>query len=132
MNGTEAKVISSWVNGSRDISRESLCDALIPISQEVSVLMPPDSMAEAMDLVCHTDGMTICQRILDLAQSGLDKRPNRRGRLSEERIERIVADQLGVPFSILNKGESTTTMIRSARHIENVVVFDKLADYAAD
>jgi MinD-like ATPase involved in chromosome partitioning or flagellar assembly len=30
--------------------------------------MPPDSMAEAMDLVCHTDGMTICQRLLDLAR----------------------------------------------------------------
>jgi cellulose biosynthesis protein BcsQ len=31
--------------------------------------MPPDSMAEAMDLVCHTDGMTICQRLLELARA---------------------------------------------------------------
>ena len=38
------------------------------MSQDVSVLMPPDSMAEAMDLVCHTDGMTICQRVLELAR----------------------------------------------------------------
>ncbi len=68
VNGSEAKVVSAWVNGSRDISRDSICDALIPVSQDVSVLMPPDSMAEAMDLVCHTDGMTICQRILELAR----------------------------------------------------------------
>ncbi len=68
VNGAEAKVVSSWVNGSREISRDSICDALIPVSQDVSVLMPPDSMAEAMDLVCHTDGMTICQRLLDLAR----------------------------------------------------------------
>lgn len=68
VNGAEAKVVSSWVNGSREISRDSICDALIPISQDVSVLMPPDSMAEAMDLVCHTDGMAICQRLLDLAR----------------------------------------------------------------
>jgi len=68
VNGAEAKVVSSWVNGSREISRDSICDALIPVSQDVSVLMPPDSMAEAMDFVCHTDGMTICQRVLELAR----------------------------------------------------------------
>lgn len=68
VNGAEAKVVSSWVNGSREISRDSICDALIPVSHDVSVLMPPDSMAEAMDLVCHTDGMNICQRLLELAR----------------------------------------------------------------
>ncbi len=68
VNGAEAKVVSSWLNGSREISRDSICDALIPVSQDVSVLMPPDGMAEAMDLVCHTDGIAICQRIVDLAR----------------------------------------------------------------
>ena len=68
VSGAEAQVVSSWVNGGRDISRDSIVDALIPVSQDVSVLMPPDSMAEAMDLVCHTDGMAICQRILELAR----------------------------------------------------------------
>ena len=69
VNGAEAKVVSSWVNGSRDISRDSIADALIPVSQDVSVLMPPDNMAEAMDLVCHTDGMNICHRLLELARA---------------------------------------------------------------
>jgi Ni,Fe-hydrogenase III small subunit len=68
VNGAEAKVVSSWVNGTREITRDSICDALIPVSQDVSVLMPPDSMAEAMDLVCHTDGMAICNRVLELAR----------------------------------------------------------------
>lgn len=68
VSGSEAKVVSSWVNGSREISRDSICDALIAVSKDVSVLMPPDSMAEAMDLVCHTDGMAICQRLLELAR----------------------------------------------------------------
>lgn len=68
VSGSEAKVVSSWVNGSREISRDSICDALIPVSQDVSVLMPPDNMAEAMDLVCHTDGMSICQRIIELSR----------------------------------------------------------------
>lgn len=68
VNGTEARVVSSWVNGEREISRESLKDALIPISSDVSVLMPPDRMAESMDLICHTDGMLIVQRVIDLAR----------------------------------------------------------------
>lgn len=68
VNGVEAKVVSAWVNGSREISRESLKDALIPISSEVSVLMPPDRMAESMDLVCHTDGMALVQRIVELSR----------------------------------------------------------------
>lgn len=68
VNGIEAKVVSAWVNGQREISRESLKDALIPISSDVSVLMPPDRMAESMDLVCHTDGMNIVQRIVELSR----------------------------------------------------------------
>ena len=68
VNGSEAKVVSAWVNGSRDISRQSLTDALIPISSDVSVLMPPDRLAESMDLVCHTDGMGIVQRVLELSR----------------------------------------------------------------
>ena len=72
VNGVEAKVVSSWVNGSREISRESLKDALIPISSEVSVLMPPDRMAESMDLVCHTDGMNIVQRVIELSRVMFD------------------------------------------------------------
>lgn len=68
VNGAEAKVVSAWVNGQRELTRQSLTDALIPISSDVSVLMPPDRMAESMDLVCHTDGMNIVTRVTELAR----------------------------------------------------------------
>lgn len=67
-SGPEAKIISGWINGSRDITRESFRDALIPIASDVSVLTSPDRFAESMDLVCHADGMEISQRIVELAK----------------------------------------------------------------
>ncbi|MFO0417019.1 MAG: CpaE family protein [Pseudomonadota bacterium] len=66
--GPEAKIVSGWVNGSRDITRETLRDALIPIASDVSVLTAPDRFAESMDLVCHADGMEIAQRIIELTK----------------------------------------------------------------
>lgn len=67
-SGLEAQVVSSWVNGSREVSRESLKDALLPISNDVSIIIPPDCMAESMDLVCHTDSIALCSRILELSR----------------------------------------------------------------
>ncbi len=72
VNGVEAKVVSAWVNGSREVSRDSLKDALIPISSDVSVLMPPDRMAESMDLVCHTDSIALVQRIVEISRMLFD------------------------------------------------------------
>jgi cellulose biosynthesis protein BcsQ len=72
VNGAEAKVISAWVNGSRDLTRESLNDALIPISGDVSVLMPPDRLAESMDLICHTEGISVATRIAELSRLHFD------------------------------------------------------------
>lgn len=68
INGAEAKVVSSWVNGTRDITRQSLSDAVISISKDASMLIPPDRMAESMDLICHPDGIGIVQRVLELAR----------------------------------------------------------------
>lgn len=70
--GPEAKIVSGWVNGSREVTRETLRDALIPIASDVSVLTAPDSFADAMDLVCHTDGMELAQRIVQLAKMLFD------------------------------------------------------------
>ena len=72
VNGAEAKVVSAWVNGSREINRESMRDALIPISSEVSVIMSPDRFAESIDLACHADGIGIAQRILELSRVMFD------------------------------------------------------------
>ncbi len=67
-SGAEAKIVSSWINGAREISREGLKDALCPVSNDVLILMPPDCMAESMDLVCHTDSIALCSRILELSR----------------------------------------------------------------
>lgn len=68
VNGIEAKVVSAWINGTRELTRDSLKEALIPISSDVSVLMPPDNLAESLDLVCHIDGMGIAQRVIELSR----------------------------------------------------------------
>ncbi len=68
VGGAAAKIVSSWVNGTRDITRDTIAEAITPVSEYVSVLMPPDSMAEAMDMVCHTDGINLCQRVVELAK----------------------------------------------------------------
>jgi cellulose biosynthesis protein BcsQ len=68
VGGPAAEVVSGWVNGAYDITRDTVTEALTPVSDYVSVLMPPDSMAEAMDLVCHTDGINIVQRVVELAR----------------------------------------------------------------
>jgi L,D-transpeptidase ErfK/SrfK len=70
--------------------------------------------------------------LLAQARSTLVDLPVRRVRLDESRIERISADQLGVPFSILSNGKETTTVIRTARYVENIVVSDKVLDYSVD
>ena len=68
VSGVEAKVVSARVTREREISRESLKDALIPISSEVSVLMPPEKMNASLDLVCGMDGVEIAQRVLELSR----------------------------------------------------------------
>lgn len=72
VSGAEAKVVSSWVNGSQEINRDTLRTAVIPISSEVSVLTTPDRFAESMDLVCHTDSMAIAQRIAEVSRADND------------------------------------------------------------
>lgn len=72
VNGDQAATVSDWINGTEELTRESFASALIPISNQTSVLMPPDRMAEAMDLVCHTDSMILCQRIVELARVMFD------------------------------------------------------------
>ncbi|MCS6962068.1 MAG: ParA family protein [Deltaproteobacteria bacterium] len=68
----ESKLFSAVVSGSKEITRETLSECLVPISDNVSILPPPDTMAESVDLVCHTDGINLTQRILDVGRIGFD------------------------------------------------------------
>ncbi len=68
VSGYQSSVVSSWVNGSAEITRQTFKDALFPVSAEANVLMPPDKFREGLDLACHCDGAMIAQRILDLSR----------------------------------------------------------------
>ncbi len=70
--GPEEKVVSSWITGGQEIDRDTLRNALIPIGKDVGLLTTPDRFAEAMDLVCHTDGMAIAQRIAEVSRADND------------------------------------------------------------
>lgn len=68
VNGAQAKLVANWVNGTSEITRESVEEAVIPISSEAGVLMPPNKMAESIDLVCHADGMSIIERLVEISR----------------------------------------------------------------
>ena len=72
VTGAESRIISEWVNGGREINRDSVREAVIPISDGASVLIPPDGIAESIDLVCHTDGMLIAERIIEVTSNLFD------------------------------------------------------------
>jgi cellulose biosynthesis protein BcsQ len=72
VTGAESRIISEWVNGGREINRDSVREAVIPISDGASVLIPPDGIAESIDLVCHTDGMLIAERIVEVTSNLFD------------------------------------------------------------
>jgi len=99
VSGQAGRVVDGWVNGSVEISRNSLAEALVPVSEEVSVLMPPESMAEAMDLVCHTDGMAICQKVLDIA------------RVSHDVIIIDTAGRIGPATGVLMRGADEVVVV---------------------
>lgn len=58
--------------------------------------------------------------------------PEQKIRVVEKRVENIASEQLGVPLSVTRAANDKDTAMRAARYVENIVVFDKLADYASD
>ena len=67
-NGPQSKVLSSWVDGSKELTRETYQEALFPVSNHASVLMPPDKLGAANQFVCSTEGIALVQRIIDLSR----------------------------------------------------------------
>jgi cellulose biosynthesis protein BcsQ/cellobiose-specific phosphotransferase system component IIB len=61
-------VIGSWVDCSANLSRESFKDALISMEGSAFLLPPPQTMAQSMDLYCHTDGSALVSKIADYAR----------------------------------------------------------------
>lgn len=68
VSGDEALIVNEWVAGTLEVSRDTLSRAVVAVSDEVSVLMPPTTLRDSLDLVCHTDGMALCEQIIDVAR----------------------------------------------------------------
>lgn len=109
--GDESRLVDGWINGSLDVSRESLRDALVPITDEVFLLTPPSGIGESIDLVCHTDAILIAQRIIEVSSSLFDA---------------IIVDTAG------HMGPATGALLRRADHVLVVIDDGQLGITAVD
>lgn len=66
--GIQSQLVTAWTNGSRELTRETLKEASIPIGSYVSLLTPPHEIAAGMDLVGHPDSIKLVHRIIELAR----------------------------------------------------------------
>ncbi len=64
----QSGLVTQMVNGKTDISRETLRQALMHVSDRVSILPPPDSVAACVDLVGRVDSLEIVHTILTTAR----------------------------------------------------------------
>ena len=74
LNGlsTHGQVMTSFINGSREVSRPAFRDATVVLNDQVSILQPPSSLAEAMELVGTQEGVAVAERVLELARASYD------------------------------------------------------------
>jgi MinD-like ATPase involved in chromosome partitioning or flagellar assembly len=72
-HGDEGAVLSDWINGSQILTKETFRKALVGIGDNAWLLPPPLSMADSMDLFCHTDGITFARKLMEFARLQFDE-----------------------------------------------------------
>ena len=73
VGAVQSGVFGNWLDGTSELTRESVKLAASAVSDYISVLPPPrESMAESFDLVCHTQGLTLSNRIAELSKATFD------------------------------------------------------------
>lgn len=70
--GDIGRQLTAWINNSREITRGTLRDATVSLSEHVSILVPPHSLPAALDMVNHPDCVPVVDRIADLARVSFD------------------------------------------------------------
>ncbi|NMC64452.1 MAG: ParA family protein [SAR324 cluster bacterium] len=65
---SRGSVMSSWVKGTREISRDSINDAIVSLDLNSNLLPPPDSMPSAMDLLGRMESENLARKIIDLSR----------------------------------------------------------------
>ena len=68
VGGCNVRKVNEWITNDSEIDREDLGAAVERIGEHTDILVPPLGMAESMDLVCHTGGVRIAQRVVELAR----------------------------------------------------------------
>ncbi len=68
VGGEQSSVMTKMVRGEVEISRETLRQSLMRVSDRVSVLPPPDHVAACIDLVGRVDSLDLVQTILSTAR----------------------------------------------------------------
>ena len=68
----QASVVTSWVSGAREISRESLNDALAPLAETSGLLPPPDSLSAGMEYLSQIESLDLARTVVSLARVSHD------------------------------------------------------------
>lgn len=68
VEGNQPTLVRTWVEGSEELSRETLRKALMEVSNNVAVLPPPDLMGAAVDMVGRIESIDLVQSIINLCR----------------------------------------------------------------
>ncbi len=68
VDGEQPSIVRKIIQGTSEISRESLRQALMPVTDYISLLPPADLMSASVDLVGRVDSIQAVQSILALAR----------------------------------------------------------------
>jgi len=68
VEGEQPTIVREFIQGEREVSRESLRQALMPVSDLISILPPPDHMGACIDYVGCVDRLDTIQSIVDLSR----------------------------------------------------------------
>lgn len=70
--GAQSQLVTAWINGTRELNRESLRESYISVGRFVSLLTPPHDIATGMDLIGHPDSIKTIHRVIELARISQD------------------------------------------------------------
>jgi MinD-like ATPase involved in chromosome partitioning or flagellar assembly len=72
VQGNQSVVVSEMITGERELSRDNLRQAVIPISQYTAVLPPPDNIAACLDFVGNVEAIDIAGAMVALTRHTYD------------------------------------------------------------
>ncbi|MCO6431952.1 MAG: AAA family ATPase [Deltaproteobacteria bacterium] len=65
-SGPQEQMVSGWIKGSAPLTRETLRQAMIPLTDRLSLLPPPADLTAGMDFMGNPDHVALMQHLSDL------------------------------------------------------------------